>query len=356
MTSFTNQEYADIIYVYGLCNGSSNRARQRYRELYPNRRIPHHHVFRNTFRRLRETGSVSTRRPDAGARPVRTVVVDERILEAVRNDPSISIRRLSLQFNVSTHKIFHVLHAENLYPYHHTPVQELLPDDLEGRLEFCNWLLERNLDDNDFISRILWTDESQFTRDGITNFHNLHTWAEENPHRRRQSSFQHKFSVNMWAGVIGNNLIGPFKLPPRLNSTNYLEFLRNDLPELLEDVPLIQLASSYFQQDGAPAHYGREVKNWLDEEYGDRWIGRNGPVHWPARSPDLTVMDFFVWGRMKELVYSTEIATLNDLEERILEASSKVRQQLASINIEREIQKRALACIQNRGGHFEHLF
>lgn len=353
MSRYTNEEYADIVYVYGLCYGNSSHARQRYHEMYPDRRLPDRRVFANTFRRLRETGSVV--RNFERAPRVRRILVEERILEAVTTDPSISIRRLALQFNVSKRKISHVLHGERLHPYHNNPVQDLLPDDYEKRIEFCNWLLERSLDDNEFISRILWTDESQFTRDGITNFHNLHTWAPDNPHATRHRSFQHRFSVNMWAGVIGNKLIGPFKLPPRLNSTNYLEFLQNDLPELLEDVPLIQLMSSYYQHDGAPAHYGREVKMWLDEEYADRWIGRNGPVHWPARSPDLTVLDFFVWGRMKELVYSTEITTLNELEERILESSSKVRQQLESINIQREIQKRTLACIQNQGGHFEHL-
>jgi hypothetical protein len=354
MPSFTKEEYADILFVYGFCNGNSRRAQRRYQELYPNRRLPSPYVFGNTFRRLRETGSVLTERPNAGAGVIRRVSVDERILAAVEIDPSTSIRRLALQYNVSRQRISRILHGENMHPYHHTPVQELLPNDFVIRLEFCKWLLERSLKDNHFINRILWTDESQFTRDGITNFHNLHTWASSNPHSRRQRSFQRRFCVNMWAGVIGNRLIGPFKLPPRLNSTNYLEFLQNDLPGLLEDVPLHQRVSSYFQQDGAPAHYGREVKDWLDEKYGGRWIGRNGPIHWPARSPDLTVLDFFIWGRMKEIVYSSEITTLTELEQRISEASLQVRQELSRANIHNEIQKRALACVQNEGGHFEH--
>ena len=44
----------------------------------------------------------------------------------------------------------------------------------------------------------------------------------------------------------------------------------------------------YFQQDGAPSHFGLNVRNWFDSKLPGRWIGRRGPIEWPARSPDLT--------------------------------------------------------------------
>jgi hypothetical protein len=34
-----------------------------------------------------------------------------------------------------------------------------------------------------------------------------------------------------------------------------------------------------------------------------RWCGRDGPIPWPANSPDLTPPDFFVWVYVKSLVY-----------------------------------------------------
>jgi hypothetical protein len=37
----------------------------------------------------------------------------------------------------------------------------------------------------------------------------------------------------------------------------------------------------------------RGVKNWLDANLENQWIGCNGPVLWPARSPDLNPCDFF---------------------------------------------------------------
>lgn len=61
-------------------------------------------------------------------------------------------------------------------------------------------------------------------------------------------------------------------------------FLRDILPKPLEHLPL---EASLVQFDGAPAHFSIVVREYPNTNYGDRWIGRCGPVVWPARSPDL---------------------------------------------------------------------
>ena len=33
--------------------------------------------------------------------------------------------------------------------------------------------------------------------------------------------------------------------------------------------------------------------------YPNRWFGRGGPISWPARSPDMTPLDFYLWGHLK---------------------------------------------------------
>ena len=63
------------------------------------------------------------------------------------------------------------------------------------------------------------------------------------------------------------------------------------------------MPEDFFQQDGAPAHYGLIVRNWLDSKLPGRWIGRRGPIEWPARSTDLTPLDFYIWGYLKQKVY-----------------------------------------------------
>ncbi|GBO08792.1 hypothetical protein AVEN_104567-1 [Araneus ventricosus] len=55
-------------------------------------------------------------------------------------------------------------------------------------------------------------------------------------------------------------------------------------------------SSMWFQHDGAPAHYSIDVRLHLYATYGQQWIGRGGSVLSPARSPDLTCLDYFLWG------------------------------------------------------------
>jgi hypothetical protein len=74
----------------------------------------------------------------------------------------------------------------------------------------------------------------------------------------------------------------------------------------------------------APPHFGAIVRTALDERFPGRWIGRGGPINWPPRSPDLTPMDFFVWGYIKVIVYSEEVESLPDLRRRTTAAIAAV--------------------------------
>ena len=74
-----------------------------------------------------------------------------------------------------------------------------------------------------------------------------------------------------------------------LQGRNYAAFLRQWLPEFLEEVPLFQRRIMFFQQDGAPPHTYREVTNYLNERFPNRWIARHGPIRWPARYENLLI-------------------------------------------------------------------
>lgn len=70
--------------------------------------------------------------------------------------------------------------------------------------------------------------------------------------------------------------IRPYVAPSRLNSQSYHVFLEDVLPDLLEDVPLGVRRDMWFQHDGAPAHFGQQVRDYLTTTYGPRWIERSG--------------------------------------------------------------------------------
>ncbi|GBM38656.1 hypothetical protein AVEN_163226-1 [Araneus ventricosus] len=94
------------------------------------------------------------------------------------------------------------------------------------------------------------TDESTFTWEGMLNSHNFHVWSEENPHATRTRAAQERFSVNVWAGIVRDHLVGPYLLPELLTGANYLIFLQQVLPQLLDDAHVP--AAMWFQYDATP--------------------------------------------------------------------------------------------------------
>ena len=53
---------------------------------------------------------------------------------------------------------------------------------------------------------------------------------------------------------------------------------------------------------------------FLDATFPNRWIGRDGPTPWPPRSPDITPLDFFLWGYVKDKVFSTPVPDITNLK------------------------------------------
>ena len=96
------------------------------------------------------------------------------------------------------------------------------------------------------------------------------------------------------------------------------------LPNLLEDLPLALRHNMWLLNDSAPAHISRRVCRFLNTHFPRRWVGRNGPIRWPARSPDLNPLDLYFWGHMKTLIYAQH-ANDEELTRRILDAANVIR-------------------------------
>ena len=107
-----------------------------------------------------------------------------------------------------------------------------------------------------------------------------------------------------------------------------------------------------FQQDGAPAHFSKAVRSWLNNKFPDRWIGRGGPISWAPRSPYLTPLDFFLWGHVKTNVYKTKVQDIDDLKARITQEIKTIKTETLH-NVFSEISKRMNSCISVEGDTFE---
>lgn len=351
---FTNAEAYDMLNMYFQSLENAVIASREYAMRFPQRRHYSREVFSRLARRLRETGNVQPIQRPLRIRRTRNEVNIINVLAYVQYDPTLSTRKISLDLGVPKTNVHEILQTNSMHPYHIVLHQALNDTDYDRRLDFCHWLLNMIRENPNFLSRILWTDEATFTNAGGVNLHNMHYWSEQNPHWMRQVDFQNRWSLNVWCGILEEKIIGPHFFDQTLNGARFLDFLATFLPPLLEEVSLQTRTNMWIQLDGCPAHYYRNVRQYLEEQFAHRVIGRGSLFPWPARSPDLTCLDFYLWGRLKDLVFQERPTTRENMMVRITNA---VRN-LSPAEIEAAVlstKRRIIKCLQNDGKHFEHL-
>lgn len=174
-------------------------------------------------------------------------------------------------------------------------------------------------------------------------------WANQNPHWVIESNHRQINQVMVWAGVIDHQIIGPYFYDENVTAESYLKMLGDFvIPEIL----LLNYDPQHiwFQQDGAAPHYANIVKQFCNENFHG-WIGRGGTINWPARSPDQTPLDFFVWPYAKNLVYQEpRPTTIPELKEKIRNVMQSITPAMLR-NVKNNITKRIFKCIEVGGNH-----
>ena len=159
--------------------------------------------------------------------------------------------------------------------------------------------------------------------------------------------------MNVWAGIINNTIIGPFFIEGNLDGRKYEELLRNQIVPAIQVFAGVHFDHTWFQQDGAAPHYARDIRNYLQEVFAGRWIGRRGVIEWPARSPDLTPLDYFLWGYLKDRVYRTKPANIEELKQRIRDEITAIEQDMIERAVSSFYDQMAF-CQEVDGNHFEY--
>lgn len=351
--TFTPNEYIDMLLIFGECRKNKHAAQMLYRDRFPERRQPACNTFIYVEKKMR-TGSFPGKTKQVHPMPTRTEENRINVLAYTGAYPHISVRALSVETGISKSTVQRILSEYKYHPFKIHLHQELRVTDYDRRLTLIAQFHVLINENPNFLNQILWSDESRFHNNGTVNRHNMHYWSQENPNWIRETNFQTMWGINVWCGLYNGRLIGPYFFQDTLTGVRYLEFLQNSLPELMEDVPLAERPRIWFQQDGAPPHNSRIVTNYLNNTFEERWMGTTGPVRWPARSPDLTPLDFFLWGYLKQLVYDTQPTSLEDLTQRIIQACNTVTPEMIKSACTRALMLRFEACLAENGRQFEH--
>ena len=140
-------------------------------------------------------------------------------------------------------------------------------------MQFCEWFQQIVNEDEEFVTKIVWSDEAQFKLNGTVNRHNCVYWAPENLHIHVGKAVNLP-AVIVWCGLSATGLIGPFFFEGAVTGEAYLEMLRSSiLPAILA---LYENSEVFYQQDGAPPHYHRDLWAFVNENLQGHRIGRRG--------------------------------------------------------------------------------
>lgn len=112
----------------------------------------------------------------------------------------------------------------------------------------------------DFSSCILFYDEASFTLDCVLSLQNIHVWAQGNPTCTRALRSEQRFTINVWAAVIGGILTVLYQLQQRTDGQIYHTSLERVLSHVSLEAPGATRLSFWFQHDGAPTNCTRIVR------------------------------------------------------------------------------------------------
>lgn len=325
-----------------------------FRRVSRRRDVPDSRTIRRWISKWRNEGSVCDKTPPGRPRIVRTQENIENVQASMERSPQESIRHrtrtLQMTFG-SVHRILHLdLHAR---AYKMQVVHALSSDDKQSRLLFCHAFLEMWRRDRKIIDSLLMSDEAHFLLSGSVNKQNCRFWGTENPQKLHQRPL-HSPKLTVWCGISTSGIIGPFFFRDSTGATctvtaeRYVTMLRDFVTPAIQQHPHPLL---WYQQDGATAHTARTSLAELQRLFPGHLISRFGDVPWPARSPDLTAPDFFLWGYLKSEIFKTGPTSLEELESNIRSAIDTIPVGVLQKALRHNFLDRLHECIENGGDH-----
>lgn len=198
------------------------------------------------------------------------------------------------------------------------------------------------------FSKVLWTDEMRATLDGPDGW--ARGWVldgREVPVRIKRQ--QGGGGVMIWAGIIKNELIGPFRVQDgvKMNSQAYCNFLDEHLLPWLRRKPAAFRKQFVFMHDNAPSHASKFSTAWLQSQN----ITGEHIMQWPPCSPDINCIENF-WAALKRRVYAngrqyqSKNALWIALQKAAKEFSSKEIEGFTS-----SMDSRLVSIIEKKGGY-----
>lgn len=353
MERYTVDQRVFLVKTYYKYGESAAETVRKSRTEFGRNNAPSKTAVGKLIQKFEEMGTVQDARKRVYHRSGRSLENIAAVRESIADAPKTSIRHRAQQLHLKRSTLHTILTKDlHLKAYKIQLTQELKPIDHQARRTFVNWALQRKEENGDFFNKIIFSDEAHFHLGGYVNKQNCRIWGEENP-RMILEKPMHPQRVTVWCGFWAGGVIGPYFFQNEAGTAlsvtgdRYRSMIGNFLWNELDGIDIQRM---WFQQDGATPHTANETLDLLRERFQNRIISRRGDVNWPPRSCDLTPLDFFLWGFLKEKVYVNNPETIQQLRDNIITAIVEISPQLCEKVID-NFAKRMTCCQRSRGGH-----
>ena len=98
--------------------------------------------------------------------------------------------------------------------------------------------------------------------------------------------------------------------------------------------------------------FGKKINGCFARTLSAHLISLRGDIGWPARSPDLSPCDYFLWGYVKSEVFKDRPTTIDGLKAAICKTINEIPQEMTQRAME-NFRIRLQRCIAVQGGLLE---
>lgn len=114
----------------------------------------------------------------------------------------------------------------------------------------------------------------------LTNWPYICYWVPINSDGVSEVPLQHQWKINLWGGIVGDQVIGPYCIRGNLDDVKYLTLLEDYLDYPLQHIPETFRLRMGWMQDSAGAHTALTVQGALKRRFPGRskfFLSRSQP-------------------------------------------------------------------------------
>lgn len=265
-----------------------------------------------------KTGKIDLKKPPGLVRTVRTKNIIKKVQKRFQRKARQSVRKMACQLGISRQSLGRIVKEDlGLYPYRITIQPKLTDAHKQARITFANWV-RRSLT-KDSIRKILFSDEKYFTVDGIFNRQNDRVYAASRAAADEcggtYAKAKYPAQIMVWLGASYAGVTKPIIFKPSETLTQY-NYIDEVLPLALSEGKRLIGNKFIFQQDNARPHAARNSQAWCSQHFSDFIDSKR----WPPNSPDLNVLDYYVWNAIGQLMRWDKVQNYRTLQQEIKRA------------------------------------